>query len=200
MALSDVLGALRCDLEKDDSSLWSTPPVPPHLSSGHDRFPCIKQASEFRNKSGNRGLFYDGFRFRFKKQRKTDHALIWRCCRCDCSIETNDTLQIIKQSVHRHPCIQLNTPNKTVPGLPASSVQPLPLYAIPANTGRGRDKVVIDGYLFVKKGEAQNWTRYRCSQYFKKCKSVCTVDRNLKIVRPPSCHNHWLASLGLQMT
>ena len=59
----------------------------------------------FLNKSGNRGIQIDKFKFRLKNDRKTDRVLVWRCCRCGSGItETTYDLQLLKMSDHKHPC------------------------------------------------------------------------------------------------
>ena len=114
------------------------------------------------------------------------------------SYKVNHVIFILHPNSHRvvvaanaRPDVQPSTepvPNAPQDLLPVSTATT----AISTTTMRGNPAVLIEKQLYVKKIERKNWTTYRCSQYFKNCKSVCQVDSAMKIIKAPSAHNHEL--------
>ena len=63
--------------------------------------------SPYTTKRGKKGIKVDGVPFSLKHQRKTDGIMVWKCCRCYCSLETTSSLEVVKRSEHKKAsCIQ----------------------------------------------------------------------------------------------
>ena len=108
MATTESLSIMKLPQHKSACNYGFVTPSPPSVSnpSTTSNAQAIIESSSsnvssFTTKRGQKGLKVDGVSYRLGNVRKSDGVMVWRCCRCHCTLESTANLKIIKTSDHK---------------------------------------------------------------------------------------------------
>ena len=142
----------------------------------------------YENRRGNQDIIVDQFKFRFKRERKRDNALVWGCALCKCVVETTKQLNFIRITEHSHNTIDAD-PSTAPEAMPTEATESSSVVDTSQDpsvenreesfyfvkTKRGHDALVFNENIYHKKISYGNGaTTWRCSFWSKtKCNATC---------------------------
>ena len=126
-----------------------------------------------------------GASFKFQRKRKTDNILVWRCCRCDCGMETTEALSLIKHPQHKRTCSHNSDtrPSTMEAAVTDADTAPEPQFV---ETTKKKTALLFEKHLYHKDTE----TLWRCAQrQSMNCKAGCHIIDN-KVSSNHMIHTH----------
>ena len=150
--------------------------------------PTKETVTSFTTQRGKRGLKVGAASFKFIRMRKSDNLLVWRCCRCQCSMATTESLSIMKLPQHNSACnygsVTPSPPSVSNPSTTSNAqaiIESSSSNVSSFTTKRGQKGLKVDGVSFrlgnVRKSDGV--MVWRC------CRCHCTLEStaNLKIIK-----------------